>query len=319
MKAPDVISLGTMLVEIMRMNRDEPLGQVGGTFTGPFPSGDPAIYIDTVARLGRAAGYIGAVGQDDFGRCLLDRFVRDGVDFSYGKVLPDRTTGVAFVAYAKDGTRRFIFHWRDAAAGQLDPEQVQPAYFTDAQWVHLTGSTLAINESSRAAAYQALEVVPAGVRVSFDPNIRPEVLTVKEIRDLCRPVLDRADVFLPSAGEAMLFTGARSDADGCRMLAATGKLVVLKQGARGCRIFEHGSEVEVPGFVVAEIDPTGAGDAFCAGFTVALLDGMRPPEAGRFANAVGALAVTKQGPMEGVPTKQDALAFIAQQEGRSPQ
>jgi sugar/nucleoside kinase (ribokinase family) len=315
MTSPGVISLGTMLVEIMRLSRDEPLGQVGGTFAGPFPSGDPAIYIDAVARLGQAAGYIGVVGQDDFGRCLLDRFARDGVDFSCGKVLPGRPTGVAFVAYAQDGTRRFIFHWRDAAAGQLAPDQLQPEYFKDAQWLHLTGSTLAINESSRAAAYRALEVLPAGVPVSFDPNIRPEVLTVEEIRALCRPVLDRADVFLPSAGEAMLFTGARSDADGCRMLAATGKLVVLKQGVQGCRIFEHGSEIEVPGFVVAEIDPTGAGDAFCAGFTVAVLDGMRPPQAGRFANAVGALAVTKQGPMEGVPTKQEALAFIAQQGG----
>jgi sugar/nucleoside kinase (ribokinase family) len=67
--------------------------------------------------------------------------------------------------------------------------------------------------------------------------------------------------------------------------------------------------------VVAEIDPTGAGDAFCAGFTVAVLDGMRLREAGRFANAVGALAVTTQGPMEGVPTKQEVLAFIAQRGG----
>lgn len=316
-RGPEVISLGTMLVEIMRMHLDEPLDQVGGTFAGPFPSGDPAIYIDAVARLGRAAGYIGAVGQDDFGRCMLERFARDGVDFSYVTLLPDRTTGVAFVAYAANGTRRFIFHWRDAAAGQLDPAQVQPPYFRDAQWVHLTGSTLAINASSRAAAYRALEVLPAGVRVSFDPNIRPEVLTVAEIRDLCGPVLERADVFLPSVGEAMMLTGAGTDEDGCRMLAAMGKLVVLKQGARGCRIFEGGSDVEVPGFAVAEIDPTGAGDAFCAGLTVGLLDGMRPPQAGRFANAVGALAVTKQGPMEGVPTKQETLAFIAKQEGRA--
>jgi hypothetical protein len=66
---PTVISLGTMLVEIMRVDCDQPLGHIGGAFAGPFPSGDPAIYIDTVARLGHAAGYVGAVGDDDFGRC----------------------------------------------------------------------------------------------------------------------------------------------------------------------------------------------------------------------------------------------------------
>lgn len=308
---PEVISIGTMLVEIMRVKLDAPLDEVGGLFAGPFPSGDPAIYIDTVARLERAAGYLGAVGQDAFGRCMLDRFARDGVDFTCGKILPDRATGVAFVAYANDGSRSFIFHWRDAAAGQLSPEQVQPAYFSRATWLHLTGSTLSINESSRAACMRALEVLPPGARVSFDPNIRPEVLTVEQIRDLCRPVLDRADVFLPSAGEAALFTGADTDEAGCRMLADTGKLVVLKQGGRGCRIFSRDADIQVPGFMVDEIDPTGAGDAFSGAFTVAMLDGLALPEAGRFANAVGALSVTKRGPMEGIPTRQEVLAFLA--------
>src|SRR5689334_9036076 len=87
--APEVISLGNLLVEVMRLTLDEPLDRVGSTFAGPFPSGDPAIYIDTVARLGHAAGYLGAVGQDDFGRCILERFARDGVDFSHGRVLAD--------------------------------------------------------------------------------------------------------------------------------------------------------------------------------------------------------------------------------------
>jgi sugar/nucleoside kinase (ribokinase family) len=309
--SPTVISLGTMLVEIMRVDLDRPLGQVGGAFAGPFPSGDPAIYIDTVARMGHAAGYIGAVGDDDFGRCILDRFAQDGVDFSCGKVLPDHTTGVAFVAYFGDGSRKFLFHWRHAAAGRLGPDQVRPEYFSQVKWLHLTGSTLAVNDSSRAAAMRALEVLPPGARVSFDPNIRPEVLTVAEIRDLCRPVLDRADIVLPSAGEAMMFTGAGSDEAGCRELAAAGKLVVLKQGASGCRIYERESEIEVPGFAVEEVDPTGAGDAFCGGFTAALLEGMPLAEAGRFANAVGALAVPKKGPMEGTPTRQAALALLA--------
>jgi sugar/nucleoside kinase (ribokinase family) len=317
-RAPEVISMGNLLVEVMRINLDEPLGLVGGTFAGPFPSGDPAIYIDTVARLGHRAGYLGAVGQDDFGRCILERFARDGVDFSHGRVLADRTTGVAFVAYFRDGSRRFIFHWRDAASGQLDPAQVQAAYFQNARWLHLTGSTLAINESCRAAAYRALDALPAGARISFDPNIRPEVLTVEQIRDLCRPVLDRADVFLPSAGEALMFTGAISDEEGCRALAATGKLVVLKQGVRGCTVFEQESEVVVPGFVVPEVDPTGGGDCFCAGFTAGLLEGLRPPEAARFANAVGALAVTKRGPMEGAPARQEVLALLAAQGGGAP-
>jgi sugar/nucleoside kinase (ribokinase family) len=61
------------------------------------------------------------------------------------------------------------------------------------------------------------------------------------------------------------------------------------------------------------VDPTGAGDSFCAGATVALLEGMSLAEMGRFGNAVGALAVTVKGPMEGAPTRGqvDALLFSA--------
>ena len=312
MNTPEVISIGNMLVEVMRADLDEPLHQPG-TFVGPFPSGDTPIYIDTVARLGHPAGFIGAVGPDDFGRCLLERFARDGVDASCVKVLPDHTTGVAFVAYFRDGSRKFLFHWRHAAAGQLAPEHVQPDYFRAARWLHLTGCNLAVSESARQACLRAMEYLPPGARVSFDPNIRPEVLSVEEIRAICRPVLERADLFLPSAGEAIMFTGAANDEQGCRSLAAAGKIVVLKQGAAGCRIFTRETDITVPGFVVDEIDPTGAGDSFCAGFTVALLEGMDLEGAGRFANAVGALAVTRQGPMEGAPTRDEVLALIERQ------
>lgn len=310
MRSPEVISIGNMLVEIMRVELDQPLSQPGA-FVGPFPSGDTPIYADTVARLGRSVGFIGAVGDDDFGRCLLERFARDGVDFSCGKVLPDHTTGVAFVAYFEGGGRKFIYHWRHAAAGQLGPDYVRPEYLRAARWLHLTGCNLAVNESSRDACYRAMALLPPAARLSFDPNVRPEVLSVGEIRDLVRPALERADVFLPSVGEAAMLTGASSDEDGCRLLASRGKTVVLKLGPRGCRIFQGDSDVSVPGFPVEEVDPTGAGDSFSAGMTVALLEGMTLPEAGRFANAAGALAVTKRGPMEGAPTRAEVLDLFA--------
>ncbi|HUX86956.1 MAG TPA: sugar kinase [Chloroflexota bacterium] len=312
---PEIISVGTMLVEVMRIELDEPLG-LPGTFVGPFPSGDTPIYADTVARLGRSVGFIGAVGQDDFGRCLLDRFARDGVDFSCGKVLAEYTTGVAFVAYFRGGSRKFLFHWRHAAAGQLGTEYVQPDYFQAARWLHLTGCTMTANESSCLACLRALDVLPDGARVSFDPNVRPELLSAEQIRQIVRPVLDRADVVIPSLGEAMMLTGAATDEEGCRVLAAKGKLVVLKLGERGCRIFHGAEDFSVPSFPTQEVDPTGAGDSFCAGFTVALLEGMDLWDAARFANAAGAMAVTKKGPMEGAPTRQEVLRLI--EAGRGP-
>jgi sugar/nucleoside kinase (ribokinase family) len=312
MNQPEVISMGNMLVEIMRIQLDEPLNEVG-TFTGPYPSGDTPIYIDTVARLGHPAGFIGAVGKDDFGHCLLERFTRDGVDFSCGRVLPDHTTGVAFVAYFKDGSRKFIYHMRYAATGQLGPDYLDKDYFSQAKWLHITGCNLAMSQTSQRACYLAMDYLPAGAQLSFDPNIRPELLSAAEIRELCGPVIQRAGFILPSLGEAAMLTGAASDEAGITQWVAQGKTVVLKMGAQGSRIYRGSEQFDAPGFQVQEVDPTGAGDSFSAAFTVAMLEGMPLPTAGRFANAVGALAVTRKGPMEGAPTRENVEAFLQQQ------
>jgi sugar/nucleoside kinase (ribokinase family) len=155
-----------------------------------------------------------------------------------------------------------------------------------------------------------MNFLPVGACMSFDANIRPELLSVGQIRELCQPAIHRANVLLPSLGEAAMLTGEASDELGCLKWVSEGKLVVLKQGSKGCRVFSGDVVLDVPGFVVDEVDPTGAGDSFCAGITVALLEGMNPLEAGRFANAVGALAVTRLGPMEGAPTRSEVDQFL---------
>jgi tagatose kinase len=306
----EVVSMGALLVEIMRKQLDRPLNEPAD-FAGPFPSGDCGIYIDSVARLGHPAGFIGTVGPDDFGRCLLERFERDGVDVSQVAILPDQTTGVAFIAYFTGGSRKFIYHWRHAAAGQLAPVHVHPEYIGATRWLHLTGCNIAASESARDACYAAIRMLPADACLSFDANIRPELLTIDQIRGLVKPVVERANVILPSLTEAAMLTGLETDDQGCRLWASQGKTVVLKMGPKGCRIYAGERVIDVPGFAVQEIDPTGAGDSFCAGFTVAMLENMPLEEAGRFANAVGALAVTKLGPMEGAPSRQQVTEFLS--------
>ena len=61
----EIWTMGEMIVEIMREKENEPLDKAG-VFRGPYPSGAPAIFIDTVARLGHKGGIIGGVGKDEF-------------------------------------------------------------------------------------------------------------------------------------------------------------------------------------------------------------------------------------------------------------
>jgi sugar/nucleoside kinase (ribokinase family) len=105
----EIWTMGELLAEIMRAETGVPLGRVG-SFRGPFPSGAPGIFIDTVARLGHSAGIISGVGDDEFGRQILDRLERDGVRTDLVEVMPGRSTGTAFIAYDDDGSRDYLFH-----------------------------------------------------------------------------------------------------------------------------------------------------------------------------------------------------------------
>ena len=88
------------------------------------------------------------------------------------------------------------------------------------------------------------------------------------------------------------------------------RMVALKRGARGSIIFTSFERLAVPAFAVEQVDPTGAGDCYAGAFVVGLLEGWPLTRVGHFANAVGALATTRLGPMEGAPTREEVEAFI---------
>jgi sugar/nucleoside kinase (ribokinase family) len=309
---PTILSIGEALVEIMRPQPDLPLDRPA-PFVGPFPSGAPAIFADCAARLGVSSGFIGVVGADDFGACLRHRLTADGVDAAHLATDPGRLTGIAFVTYDSDGGRHFLFHMRDAAAGQLGPQHLDRDHVAQAEWLHICGSALAASEKSREACYQAVEWVKgSGGQISLDPNLRPELLGVEQVRHICQPVLAAADVVLPSGEEASMLTGIGDPEEAAMALAGEGRIVALKRGARGSIVFTPLERLAVPAFPIEEVDPTGAGDCYGAAFLVGLLEGWPLTQVARFANAVGALATTKLGPMEGAPTREEVEAFIGE-------
>lgn len=302
---PEIISIGELLVEIMRPEVDVPHGRIGFYYKGPFPSGAPAIFIDSVARMSvpfnLSTGFIGAVGNDEFGETIIEKLKNDNVDVSKIKVYGNRTTGIAFNQYNSDGSRKFIFS--AGAAGQISPEDLEKEYFSNIKALHIMGSSLSISESSRESCYKAIKIarsVNPQVIVSFDPNLRPEMLNIKKIIEISKPVLDRTTILFPSGEEAEMLAGVKGEVIACKELIKKGlKLVVLKQGKEGCTIFssELVDAIRIPGFKVEETDPTGAGDSFDGAFIVGYLAGWDLKRIGKFANAAGALKVQFFGPM----------------------
>lgn len=314
---PEVVAVGEALVEIMRRGLGLPLDVVG-EFLGPYPSGAPAIFADQVARLGHRVAFVGAVGQDAFGRIIIDRLETDGVVTTELVAMPHLSTGVAFVTYRQDGSREFIFHMGNAAAGALP--DVPEVYLAGAQWLHICGSTLAASARMREVCYRAVDnALRLGCDVSFDPNLRPELLMggLEEFRALCEPVLARASLVLPGTSELAALTGEEDPEAGAEKLLERGaSLVAVKLGASGCLLRTREECLQLPPYPVEVIDPTGAGDCFAAGVVCGLLEGLPLEEIGRLANACGALAATEQGPMEGAKFRSEVEAFMRKHEAR---
>jgi sugar/nucleoside kinase (ribokinase family) len=313
---PDIISLGELLVEIIRSELDTPHSTLGATYKGPFPSGAPAIFIDSAARIGKkfrlSTGFIGAIGDDEFGKCILTKLKKDEVDTSQIKVLKEFTTGIAFNQYNSDGSRKFIF--APGAAGMILPKDLEKKYFLNIKALHIMGSALSISEMSRRTCYEALKIakeVNPEVIISFDPNLRPEMLNIDIILDICRPVLEQTNVLMPSGKEAEMLAGISNEERACIKLLNKGpKVIALKQGKNGCTIFSNEfNKIRVSGFKVNEIDPTGAGDSFGGAFIVGYLEGWDIEKVARFANAVGALKIQSFGPMSDT-SYDDVLKFL---------
>jgi sugar/nucleoside kinase (ribokinase family) len=149
--------------------------------------------------------------------------------------------------------------------------------------------------------------------VSFDPNIRREMLDLPGLRRALDCVIVQTDLFMPSGPELFLFSAAGTEAEAARDLIGRGiKAVVVKRGAAGAGYFDATAEISMPAYPTQEIDPTGAGDCFGATFVAGWLRGMPPKQVLAYANAAGALAVRRKGPMEGTSTLAEVEALIGQ-------
>lgn len=299
-----IVTLGEILVEIMA---DTPGAgfREAMALRGPYPSGAPAIYISQVARMGADCGIISAVGADDFGWVNLDRLRRDRVDVSAVTVDAARPTGSAFVRYRGDGARDFVFNIAHSACASIALGPTAEALLAKARHLHVVGTSLAAQPLQALALAAARRVRAQGGTVSFDPNLRKEVMHQPGLRETVAALLELTDVFLPSGEELYLF-GAESAA---AHLARGMRAVVWKQGAAGASYFDAAGRCDQAAFAVTEVDPTGAGDCFAGAFTALWVAGAAPQVALRFAAAAGALAVTRRGPMEGAGWRAEVAAL----------
>ena len=311
---PEIWTMGEMIVEIMREHEGTQLYEPN-KFIGPYPSGAPAIFIDTVARMGKSCGIIGGVGNDDFGKCLLDRLKYDGVDCSHVLIDDTTSTGCAFVTYFEDGSRKFIFHIGNTPAAKA--KAPSDDVFKGIKYFHIMGCSLMANTEFGSEIVKAMKAAQKqGAKISFDPNIRAELLKNKESIALIDDVLANTSVLMPGVPELLSISGENSIERAVEKCFKndTLEIIALKNGSKGCRIFTREHEYSMGIYKVDAADATGAGDSFDGAFISGLCDGMEIKDIIRQSTAAAALNTAAFGPMEGKISKSNILKMTEENE-----
>jgi sugar/nucleoside kinase (ribokinase family) len=164
------------------------------------------------------------------------------------------------------------------------------------------GCSLLASDAFRAEILEALEAFAArGARISFDPNLRVELLGPRGLDEIVRPVLARCAVLQPGVDELLALSGEPTvERAAARLLENPClEVIALKRGAKGCTVFTRAGSFSLGVYRIRPVDPTGAGDAFDAAFLCGLLEKRPLEECARMATAAAALNTAAFGPMEG--------------------
>ncbi|MDF2989494.1 MAG: ribokinase [Microbacterium sp.] len=254
-------------------------------------------------RAGGRVTFIGAIGDDEFGRTLVQSLTAAGLSAAHLTEMPGIPSGVAMIIV--DANAENTITVAPGANSRLTAAGIQGAL--DASLPTAAVLVLQGEIPLEVAAHAAHEAARAGVRVIF--NASP--LGLEGDRAL-RDILAVTDVLIVNESEGRQLGG---HADSIELLASALRgivpgEVVITLGSEGALLAHAGGIDRIPAFRVEAVDSTGAGDAFCGALAATIAAGEATPFAIRVASAAGALATTALGAQDAAPTHDQITRFL---------
>jgi 2-dehydro-3-deoxygluconokinase len=303
----DLICFGEPLYELCAIEKD------GERLYLPGFGGDTSNCAIAAARQGAQAGYLSAVGDDEFGNALLELWRSEGVDASAVATVAGAPTGLYFVTY-DNGEHHFTFRRKGSAVSRLTPADIDTAAIARARMLHVSGISQAISDSACDAVFAAIDAArAAGVRVSYDPNLRLSLWPLPRARAVIHATMSQCDIAFPSLEDSRSLLGIDDrDAIADFYLGLGVETVALKLGNQGALIATAEGREHIPAHPVARVDATGAGDTFDGSFLARILAGDTPVEAARYANVAAALSTLGQGAVRPIPYEADVRRAMSE-------
>ena len=289
----DVLSFGETMAMLVADHTGD-LAHVG-QFHKRIAGADNNVAIG-LARLGFKVKWLSRVGNDSFGRFILDTLQKEGLDCQHVEIDLQHPTGFQLKSRVEDGSDPQVEYFRrGSAASHMSCAAITPALL-EARHLHATGIPPALSASCNELSFALMKAMrEAGHSVSFDPNLRPSLWASESqmIRDI-NALAAHAHWVLPGLSEGRLLTGYDTPADIAAFYLDQGsEAVIIKLGADGAYFRTADDQAFVPAVPVAKVvDTVGAGDGFAVGVISALLDNLSMTQAVQRANWIGSRATS---------------------------
>lgn len=266
-----------------------------------IPGGKGANQAVAAGKLRAQVSMVGRVGEDDFGKALIDNLAACGVDASCVVREAKASSGVALITVEDSGQNNIV-----VVAGtnmNLTPADIDAAE----ECIARSDMLLAQQEIPEAAVRRAFEL-------ARKHNVKT-VLNPAPARPVGPDILRNVDFLVPNESETSLLTGMPVDTPEQIEAAAMAlrkmgpETVIITLGARGALMASPQGVELFPSYEIQAVDTTAAGDAFMGGFAVALAEGAGLAQAIRRANAAGALSATRLGAQPSMPSRDEWDAF----------
>ena len=324
----DAITIGRSSVDLYG-------AQVGGRLEDmasfrKYIGGSPTNMAAGMARLGMRSAVITRVGDEHMGRFIREQLVREGVDVRGVRTDPERLTALAILGIRDDRRFPLLFYRENCADMALCEDDIDPDFVNEARCVVATGTHLS-HPRPEAAVVKALEIArESGALTALDIDYRPNLWGVAghgdgesryvESAAVTARLQSRLHLFDLIVGTEEEFHVAGGSTDTIAALrgvrGVSGAVLVCKRGPVGSVAFEGpipdrlDDGVAGPGFPIEVFNVLGAGDGFMAGLLKGWLDGEDWPTTLTYANACGALAVSRHGCAPSYPSWEELRFFL---------
>jgi len=325
----DIICLGRLGVDLYAQQVGARLEDA--TSFAKYLGGSSANIAFGCARLGLRTALVSRVGDDAMGRFLLETLVAEGVDVSRVPIDPQRLTALVVLGIQDRDTFPHIFYREHCADMAIEERDVAEEFIASARALVITGTHFSTEHTHRISTLALDRARRNGVRTVLDVDYRPVLwgltapgagaqrfVASDRVTAHLQEILPRFDLVVGTVDE---FHIAGGDADPIAALkkvrSLTGAVLVVKLGPDGCAVIEGPVPSRLkdapvlPGFPVKVMNVLGAGDAFLSGLLKGWLSGASWAEAGRAANACGALLVSRHACSESMPSPTELEHFLS--------